>query len=381
MPLAMDIYIPSVPYLTEHLGTTSNGMQLTLSLFLLMYAVMQLIIGPMSDTYGRRGIAFWGVVIFIASSIIATFSQSLWFLLICRLFQAVGASIAYVVAFSMVRDEYSGGEAAKIYSYLNGMIAFSPLFGPAIGSYLEIKYGWESEFLFLAGLGVVAFVCLVFFLKETLPEERREVKQNSVWRDYLFIIKNKQFVLFSLIAGVAIGYLFTFFSLSPHILLVRLDVPIQKFGLYFAFMGISLLLGSSLGAYWVTRLGLRKTVLYGNVIAFLGGVLSVMWYLSAGQTIYSFVVPMLPIGIGGTVTLGACAAACLDPFAKLAGKATALLGFMQALVASLVGSTAVAIAPDSSMVLGVAAIVLSGFFGAVCFFAKSLPATKSNMNE
>ena len=129
--------------------------------------------------------------------------------------------------------------------------------------------------------------------------------------------------------------------MSPYIILTILKLPEQSFGYYFSFMGVAYMLGSILGAKIVVRIGNEKSLYFGHTISVLGGGILVLWYIISGTTAYGFVMPMLPIGIGGTMALGASLSCALEPFKELSGSAAALLGSLQMAITSIVGAFAV----------------------------------------
>lgn len=360
MPLAMDIYVPAIPELIVKMHSTPAKVQITLSIFLVVYALSQLIIGPLSDQIGRIKTALMGAVIFVVACGLASLSDHVFSLIICRVFQALGAAMTFVAAFAMVRDLFDGDQNAKIYSYLNGAIAFSPIFGPAIGSWFDLKFGWPSVFIVLMCIGVACAVVIATCIRETLPPSQRMLMSSKILSNYLTALKNTNFIWCSISMGVGIAYLFTFFSLSPYIILTMLHLGKKMFGLYFAFMGVAFMVGSFLGARTVGWIGRHNNILLGHFIAFIGGAWLVIWYLSSGLHLYGFLLPMLPIGIGGTLSLGSATSSALEPFSEIAGLATALLGFIQATVAAITGTIAVGHGVHSPLPLGIVALILSG---------------------
>src|SRR3990167_11327916 len=149
LPVAMDIYVPALPSIATLFQVSAGKMQLTLAVFMFTAGLMQLFIGPLSDQRGRRSICFIMTLIFALSTVLCARAHTANQLIIFRCIQAMGACGMMVIGFAIVRDLYAGKKSAQVYSYLNGLISFSPMFAPFIGSYLDVYFGWPATFLAL----------------------------------------------------------------------------------------------------------------------------------------------------------------------------------------------------------------------------------------
>src|SRR3990167_782247 len=184
LAFAMDIYVPAVPRIASVFGVSAREMQLTLTLFMLTAGVMQLIIGPLSDHYGRRSSCFLSIAIFAIGTLLCFYAESVHQLIFYRVIQAIGACGMLLIGFAIVRDYFHADDAAQVYSILNGMISFSPIFAPFIGSYLDVHYGWPSTFLVLVFFAIWAFLTVGIGLPETLAKTRRIVVSVNIFREY-----------------------------------------------------------------------------------------------------------------------------------------------------------------------------------------------------
>ena len=187
LPLAMDIYVPAIPELINIFKTTPMQMQYTLSLFLIIVSVGQLIMGPLSDQWGRIKPALLSIFIFIIGSILSMFTASVFQLLLCRSVQAIGACGAYVIAFAIIRDQFDGKESAEVFAYINGMLAVSPVIGPIIGSALDMRFGWQAEFGALAVAGILALIAMLI-QHETLAISSRRPITRALFKRYIDIL-------------------------------------------------------------------------------------------------------------------------------------------------------------------------------------------------
>jgi len=359
LPIAMDIYTPAIPAITKLFGVNTATMQLTLNLFMLMSGMAQLAIGPLSDRYGRRATTFWLIVIFTIGATMCAFATSIATLIIGRLIEAIGSCGMLVLGFAVGRDLFIGKKLGQLYGMLNGIISFSPMLAPFIGSYLDLRWGWSSTFKILwvlSGLSVILYYSLI---GETLPTaDRSSLNVITVFKDYTYIIKHAIFNTYSFSSAIGMSYLFIFCATSPVILIQLLHVPIAHYGFYFCFMGISFFIGSLISVAVITRLGIFKTNLLGYIVTLIGGLIMLIWYHITGLTIYCFIIPMLLIGMGGTFCLSAGSAGAVTPFDKHVGIASALCTAFRFLFAAAIG-LAIAHSITSVLPLAIPAVLLS----------------------
>lgn len=359
LALAMDIYVPAVPELAKLFNVSAGEMQLTLNLFMFTSGIIQLIIGPLSDQWGRRTVSFIAIAFFAVGSLCCALSQNAPQLITFRVVQAIGAIGMGVVAFAIVRDRFHGQSSAETYSYLNGIISFSPMFAPFIGSHLDVFWGWQTTFLSLLLIAAWAALSIYFWVPESLPEEKRIPVTMNLWREYKEIFSNKIFFFYNLSTAIGLSYLFIFCSISPYIIIRLLHLPELHYGYYFAFMGVSFFLGSILSAYLVGKIGIYRTVFFGFIVSLIGGLTMAIWYYLTGLTIHNFIWPMLLIGIGGTFGLGAGGGGAMEPFGDKAGAAAALGGSIRFLFSGLIGAITITKNVSSTLPLSLSAVAFS----------------------
>ena len=357
---AMDVYIPSVPQMMLALHTSQENIQITLSIFIFVIGVGQLLIGPLSDQFGRRKIALLGTIVFTLGSLLCALASNISILIIARMIQALGACGMIVVAMAIVRDLFSGDEAAKVYSFLNCGIAMSPLFAPIIGGYLAKWFGWRAAFFFLLLLGILAFFLAFFKIKETLPMEKRIKVNGDIFKRYWQIISNPTFCTFALIAFAALTMFFTFFSSSAYIIINLLHTPMQHFGFYFFLVGVSFFIGSIVSGKLAGVLGTFKTVATGVIILSLSGLLMLAWYLSFGVSLAEFIVPSMLSAFGGAFMVGGSAAGAMQLFPHMAGAAAAALGSIEFIGAAIVGNIVLLWKIQSTLPYNIALLLLAG---------------------
>ena len=360
LALAMDIYVPAIPGLTQLFNLSDNIMLLTLSIFMLTAGLMQLVIGPLSDSYGRKRIAYISTVLFSLGCILCANSADAKFLVFSRIIQAIGCCGMMVVGFTIVRDCFEGDKSAKVYSFLNGIIAFSPMFAPFIGSYLDIYFGWQMTFLSLLTIALGAFISLKFFLPETLAKhERTSFSLKKILPLYKTIFINPTFAIYNLATCFGLSYLYLFCALSPYLIIRGLHIAESQYGFYFFYMGLSFFIGSMICSQIVERLGGYNTCMLGFLTTLIGGIWMTLWYFYSGLTLYGFIYPMLLVGIGGTFCMGAGNGGLMWPFDTNTGSAAALGGSLRFIFSSIIGMAVIHDDVSSTLPLGVPAILLS----------------------
>lgn len=372
LALAMDVYVPAVPAMAKLFHVNAGDMQLTLSMFMLTSGIVQLIVGPLADQYGRRPMGFISIAIFALGCVLCALASSVTLLILARMVQATGACAMLVLGFAIARDRHSGVELGKVTSFLNGMISFSPMFAPFIGSYLDIYFGWQATFYILLVIALLAFVSLYFYVPESLKKEYKIPLSFSLAHEYRAILLNQSFFNYTLVSAFGLSYLFIFCSISPYIIITLLKIPEAHYGYYFCFMGVSFFLGSMISGLIVEKIGLYKTVVYGLVIALIGGIWMSAWYYIYGLSIENFIWPMILIGIGGTFCMGAGTAGGMDPFPDRAGAAAALGGAFRFLYSALLGMLVIGDKVISTLPLAMPAIVQS-VIGLLIFFVLRKP--------
>lgn len=359
LSLAMDVYVPAIPSMTQLFAVSDKVMLLTLNLFMLSCGVMQIVVGPLSDAYGRKPIAYLMIFFFSLGSLLCGLAPDPYFLIGARIIQALGSCGMLVIGFTIVRDCFKGRESAKVYSYLNGFIAVSPMFAPFLGSFLDLHFGWRSTFLCLLIISVISTISM-YLLPETLaPEEKDEINFHAIISHYRSIFFNKTFAIYNLATCFGLSYLYLFCALSPYLIIRDLAIPEHEYGYYFFYMGLSFFLGSLVCSLLVERLGVYKMCMLGFFITACGGVWMGLWYNQNGLTLHGFIYPMLLIGIGGTFCMGAGNGGAMRPFDHHTGSAAALGGTLRFLFSSLVGYIVISEEVASTLPLGIPAIIFS----------------------
>jgi len=364
--VALDLYIPAVPELIRIFHSSPAQIQLTLSGFMFAFGLGQLVVGPYSDQFGRRSIALLSAIGYCLSSLLCATSTSLSALIVFRILEALSSCGMLVAANAVVRDVYSGDQSARMYSYLNGAIAVSPMFAPLLGGYIDVYFGWRACFVTLAFLGLAATAIVLVFLHESHHRDNRIKVNKHVFRRYYNILKTPSFLCYTTFSTFGIICLFTFFSSSPYILINDLGISRQHFGLYFGVMGLLFFIGSLIAGKTVIKIGLNTNILMGTLLIVCGGLLMLCWYLVFGLSTAGFIWPMVPISLGAAFLTGAGAAGAMEPFGEMAGAAAALYGCLEFLISGIVGNIVLQFPTDTSIPLALT-VSMCGVTGIMLF--------------
>src|SRR5688572_5458402 len=202
-PLSIDMFLPSLPTMTEEFGATRSMMQLAVLLFILAFAGSQLVYGPASDRVGRRPVLYVGLSLFVAGGLVALFARSPEVLIAGRVLQGLGGGAGPALAQAMVLDVYGRDRAARVLAYMAVALPLAPAIAPIIGGFLHEAWGWQSGFVTLCALGAALLLGYRVLLPETNPAARREARaRTSVLADYRSAISSRTFVSYALVMGL-----------------------------------------------------------------------------------------------------------------------------------------------------------------------------------
>jgi DHA1 family florfenicol/chloramphenicol resistance protein-like MFS transporter len=334
--LAMDIYLPVVPAMPGILDTTPFVIQLTLSLYMVMLGVGQVLFGPISDRIGRRPVLLAGALLFAMASLGAVSSSTAAPFVIFRLLQAIGASAALVATFATVRDVYADRpEGVVIYGLFSSIMAFVPALGPIAGALIADHFGWRAIFIVLAVLSVPAGLNAVFRWHETRPKS-----QTMQHRSVMPIFSSLPFWTYTLAFSAAMGTFFVFFSTAPRILIDRAGYSEIRFSLIFATVAVVMIAVTRFAKTFVARWGIAGSVARGMGLLLCGAILLGLGEVFGSPSFASFIVPMWVMAAGIVLTASVSANGALAGFNDIAGSAVAFYFCIQSLIVGTVGTLA-----------------------------------------
>ncbi|MCB1856963.1 MAG: multidrug effflux MFS transporter [Gammaproteobacteria bacterium] len=337
-PLSTDMYLPAFPALVLAFGARMNQVQQTLSIFLVGFALAQLLYGPLSDRFGRKPMLLAGMLLFLLSSIGATLTQSIEQLSVLRLLQAIGGSAGPVLGRAMVRDIHGPAESARLLSYIGTAMAVAPAVAPIAGGYLTLWYGWESVFLFLAIYAAAGIGMLSLRVPETAPPgSHHPLNPKALLSGYRRLLKHPTWRWYTLCCAFSFSGLFSFLSGSAFVIINYYGYREEQFGLLFALVVIGYMCGTLIAGRLVRTQGIDRLLGSGAMIAAVSGAVMAILAVAEVHSVWAVIVPQTLYMLGTGIVMPQSMAGALVPFPRMAGTASALLGFVQMGLAALIG--------------------------------------------
>ncbi|WP_420404851.1 multidrug effflux MFS transporter [Nisaea sp.] len=373
-PLALNLFVPSMPGLVGLFGTDYGTVQLTLTLYLAGVAIGQLIYGPISDRIGRRPTLLTGLAIFALSSLACAFASSIDLLIVGRVFQALGGCAGMVLGRAIVRDVYEREEAAPVIAYITMAMAVAPMIGPAIGGILDSAFGWYAGFYVVAAAGGAVLLYAVPSLHETHPQRETRIDIVSLLRSYGALLGSKAFLGYTLNTSFSIGCFFAFLSSAPYVTINILGLEPQVYGFFFIIVSLSYISGNFVATRLSRRLGIDRMILLGCSVSLLGALtlttLSTMGVISATAIFLPFA--LVAFGNGMSQPNAIAGAVSVNP--AIAGAASGLMGFLQ-MCAGGVATVTVGYFQDDTGYGALAYALMIGSAGALLSLLLAIRAT------
>ncbi|MGY0217656.1 multidrug effflux MFS transporter [Endozoicomonadaceae bacterium StTr2] len=329
-PLAIDIYLPSLPEMASVFNTDDAALQLTISLFMVCMGVGQLLAGPLSDQFGRRFTALLGTGLYVAGSAAGITSNNLEELYTARALQGLGAASCAVSAFAWVRDHFSAIESGRWISYMGGMIGTIPMLAPLLGGLLATQWGWSANFTFMALFGGIIFLSALLLMDNSRPPALKkkgasgtDQEREPVSSQLKQILGHQQFLTYSLTGMLTMGAILAYATNAPFVAMRLGGLDEFGFALAFGALGLLQLIASFLAPELVSAVGRRSTIMIGIMLALVGswGLLAVrisdpLW----------FFLPAAVGCIGFNLIFGTASGLTLEPFKHCSGLAAAIDG-------------------------------------------------------
>lgn len=358
-PFTIDMYLPAFPEIVEQLDSTASLVQFSLTACLLGLGIGQLVMGSMSDVYGRRNPLLISMAFYVASSLACAFAPNIWLLILFRFVQGFSASAGIVISRAIVRDLYSGQELTKFFSLLLLVGNLGPLAAPVAGSGVLSFTSWIGVFISLALLGTYLLAVTKWSLKETLPADRRSPSNfKQQLRNYGSLLRDRQFVGYMLAQGIMIAGVFAYVSGTPFIYQNIYGVSPTVFALLFGSNGISLIIGSQIVGRLVHRVSERTLLLFGLCLAFMASIM-VLVVASVNGPLFALVIPLFIFVASIGITSTAAFPLAMESQAKMAGSAAALLGVIPFLLGAVVAPLVGIAGEDTAVPLGVIILATS----------------------
>ena len=369
-PLTIDMYLPALPKIADDLSVSSSVAQLTLTGTLAGLALGQLIVGPLSDSLGRRRPLMAGIVLHMLASLVCLFAPNIAVLGVARGLQGMGAAAAMVVAIAVVGDLYADSVAATVMSRLMLVLGVAPVVAPSLGAAVLLKASWHWVFAALVVLAGGLLLLAALALPETLPaSHRRPLKVRSIAATYVEVIRDVRFVILVLVAALGMSGLFAYIAGASFVLQGHYGLDQQAFALVFGAGAVALIGATQFNVVLLRRFAPQSIVVWALVAASLAGVVFVGLSYEHIGGLPGFVLPIWAILAAMGLVIPNAPAVALSRHPDAAGTAAALLGAAQfglgAAVAPLVGvlgnnEFALALVMTAGMVIALLALLAVG---------------------
>ena len=328
--VSMALYTPAMPTLVAAFGTSMAMIKTTLTAYFAGFALAQLVCGPLSDAYGRRPVATAFLAIYVLGSLAAMLAASVEVLVAARFVQGIGAAVGIAVSRDIVRDLFVGQESARVMNAIGIVLAVGPAIGPTLGGLLLEIADWHSLFVTMAAMGIATLLMVRISMPETNhhrdPAQARPLR---VLANSGQLLADRRFMVPAVTQGIAIGIFYMLGTLLPFVLIDRVGMTPTRFGVGMLAQTGAFAFGGLVARRLLMKYGAERLVVPGLILATLGAgsILGLGHWIAP-----SWAAVMIPVGVFAfsvALVMPALSTAALAPFARLAGAASALMGFIQ----------------------------------------------------
>ncbi|MGM9452770.1 multidrug effflux MFS transporter [Legionella bozemanae] len=324
--LTFDLYQPSLPYITHFFSTTHSLSQLTLSIYLVVFGVTQLIWGPLIDHFGRRRLLPGSLVVAVLASILCALAPNIWVLILGRALQGFALCCANLVAFSISRDFEDTAERAKVLSYVSMIVSISPILAPVLGSLIFTYYGWQANFMLMAAIGIVLLLQSrkglfespfwsqpkkPFIVKKIIKAYQEIIPSPSLWSGSLIMMFSFAAVMLSVIN-------------SSYIIIDQFGFSPLVYGIIFIINGLNIIVGNYLGIWLRKYFSMAATIYLGSWFIIIGGFAMLLCATLYEFNLYSLSFALI-CNLGISLTAPAAMSIMLADYKENTGLALAII--------------------------------------------------------
>ena len=365
--LSLNMFLPSLIHMAEEFDVSYAMINLTVSGYLAVTALLQIIFGPLSDRYGRRPVLLASAAVFIVASVGCVLATNFWVFLCLRIFQ--GAIIAgSALSRAVIRDMMSPQEAVGVLGTTAMAMAIAPMLGPIMGGFLDQAFGWRATFYLYVIMGAALFALIWADLGETNKNPSDTFRQQ--FATYPELLKSRLFWSYSICLSFSIACFFAFLSGAPMIVQTVLGLPATHLGFYMGSITAGFVFGSFLSGRLIKRVGMTSMILIGRIVAVTGLSVGLIAVLSGFVSAYTIFGATVFIGIGNGLTLPSCSVGVMNVRSDLAGSASGLSGAMAVGFGAILATIMAAILTPENAAYGFLAFLLGtklvSLFAAIC---------------
>ena len=332
-PMGVDTYLPSIPEIAKYFGVNIHKVELSLSIFLIGFAIGQIFGGPISDRYGRRVGSIVGLLGYALFSFLIIFSSSIYELWIYRFLEAFFGGITVVNATAAVRDRFSGQEAAKVFSLIGMVRSLAPLLAPVFGAAIIHFFPWEGIFVFLTIYALI----VAFFIYKDLPESFTYTKQNII-ESYKLVLTHKKAMKAMLVLAISFGAFFIIIAKTSYIYIEYFGIKTDYFPLFFGINFIILIAMIKVNVTLLKTYEAKNIAKYATLIQFCVGIIFLLIHKDMNLILTVIIIASYMSMMA--FIFGNCMSLAIEHFSKNAGVASGVIGVLQFGLGALISSIA-----------------------------------------
>jgi MFS transporter, DHA1 family, multidrug resistance protein len=338
-PISIDMYLPAFPKIAEGMHTSIGNVSLSVSTYFLGFAIGQILYGPLLDRFGRKRPLYFGVCLYIIASISCALCHSIEMLWFIRFMQALGGCVSSVAAMAMVLDFFPPDESARIIASLILVLGVSPLLAPTAGSFIVAASSWRFVFIVLASVAAILIVIAFFFLPEGhAPDKTISLKPKHIINGFKSILLTKQFYIYALAGTFSFAGLFVYVAGSPAIFMDEFHTSPKLYGAIFAGLSVGFITSSQLNHFITRKFSNERILRFVILIQLISSALFLASVLTGLATLPVVLFFLFIILSCSGLSYPNAASMALSPFAKNAGSASSLLGFIQIGIGGLISA-------------------------------------------
>ena len=360
-PMSMHILLPSMPGMQRIFATDFSTVQLTLTLYLVGFAVAQLAYGPLSDRFGRRPMLLAGLALFLVGSLVCLLAPAIEVLIAGRVVQAVGGCSGLVLGRAIVRDLYGRERAASMLAYVTMAMVVAPMLSPSIGGYLDLWFGWWAVFAFLFAVGTMVMVAAALFLPETRQTAPEISGPLEMARSFGHLLRLRAFLGYAFHLAFATGVWMAFVGGAPYVTIELLGRSPNEYGLYFIGISAMYAAGNYTAGRISQRVGSDRMITMGVWIAIAATAVLGIFVATGALTPFTLFWPVAVLSFGQGLSIPNAMAGAVGVDPRRIGAASGLTGFLQMATAAacsyLVGALLAGTAVPMVVVMSVLAVL------------------------
>lgn len=379
-PISLYILVPALPVLATTFGRDIWIAQMTVSLYMVGIALSQLIMGPLSDKFGRRPVLLSGLALMVAASVACIFAETLPQLIAARFFQALGGASGMVVSRAIIRDIYERDRVASMISLVIAALMIGQMVSPLTGGLIETAFGWRAIF-YAVTIGALAVAVGIAI---ALPETRRNraVGSGGFRSDVRTLIKSRAFIGYVMCQVLASQIIFTFAGGGPYIVVTQMGRTSAEYGAWFATTGFAYLVGNLLCVRFAPRHSLEKLIWFGLALQLCGSLLNLLWSFTGWNEAPAWLFgTQMIVMVGNAFVMANSAAGAISIRPEAAGTASGAMGLLQQGIGALMSQFGAYLGGHSATTLPLTSAVLAISLLCACMMIFVVPRRELVVSE